>query len=91
MPEFKYYIVYGDTEGLNSLEDYNEAFKKYGEVLKKYNMELKFWGGAWGASEGIVCVLKGKIEDYQSMMGNPDYREANPIKVGQRTNMVLKF
>ena len=90
MPEFKYYIIYGYTEGLNSPEDYHNAFKKYGEVVKKYNMELKFWGGAWGASEGIVCVLKGKVEDYQIMLGQKDHSEANPL-INRRTNMVLTF
>jgi len=90
--KFKYYIVYGfPKEGLSGQEGMAKAFEKYGEVLKKYNMELMFWGGSFGTHEGLVYVMKGKMEDYQSMFGNSDFAEANPIGSGQRTNMVLKF
>ncbi len=89
--KFRYYIVYGNGKGYESIEKFNEAFEKFGEVLKKYNMELIFWGGSMGTQEGAVYVMKGTMEDYQSIFGNEDYRDANPIASGQSTNMVLKI
>jgi len=91
MPKFKYYIVYGNGKDYESSEEFNKAFEKFGEVLKKYNMKLMFWGAPFGTQEDLVYVMKGKCEDYQSMFGNQDVSEANPIESGQRTNMVLKF
>ena len=79
----------GDTVG-----NYKLKLKRRKNEKGFYEISGNFRGpmedNIWGGGE-MACVLKGKIEDYQSMMGNPDYREANPIKVGQRTNMVLKF
>ena len=91
MPEFKYYIVYGMDKGFKSLQEFNEAFEKFGKVLKKYNMELMFWGGSFGTPEGLVYVMKGNMEDYQSMFGNEDFSDANPFIRPQRTTMVMKF
>jgi len=92
MPKFKYYIVYGNGKGYESIEKFNEAFEKFGKVLKKYNMELLFYGGSMGTQEGLVYVMKGNMEDYQSMYGNEDYNDALPTAMGtQRTNMVLKM
>ena len=88
---FKYYIVYGNpkwTQG-NPAEA-QETMDKFAEVLKKYNMKLMLYGGSFGTTEGFVYVMKGKMEDYQSLMGKPDFIEANPIGSGQRTNMVFR-
>jgi len=89
--KFKHYIVYGTGKGFESPEEFNEAFEKFGKVLKKYNMELLFWGGSFGTTESLVYVMKGKIEDYQSMFGNEDFRDANPFVGPQHTGMVLEF
>ena len=86
---FKYYVVYGKGKDYGSAEATTEAFKKFAEVLKKYKIELLIWGFPFGTTEDTMYVLKGEIENYQSLYGNPDYSEANPIESGQRTNMVL--
>lgn len=86
---FGYYLVYGQSDEFGSPEEFAKAFEKFGEVLKKYKMELVFWGFPFGTTEGLMYVLKGDVEDYQSLFGNPDFAEANPIGSGQRTNMVL--
>ena len=54
-------------------------------------MELMFYGGSFGTTEGFVFVVKGDMASYQSLFGNQDFAEANPIESGQRTNMVLQF
>lgn len=87
--KFGYYIVYGNPKVFGSRDELSKAFKKFAKVLEKYNMKLKFWGHPFGTSEGLVYVMKGKMEDYQSMLLNPDVVEVNPIASGQRTNLVL--
>jgi hypothetical protein len=89
--EFKYYIVYGNPKEFEGPEDWKKAMEKFGKVLKKYNMKLLFWGGSFGTTEGMVYVMKGSMEDYQSMFGKEEFAEVNPVASGQRTNMVLKF
>jgi hypothetical protein len=87
--KFGYYLIYGQSKDLGPTEDVSNAFEKFEEVLKKYKMELTFWGFPFGTTENLMYVLKGSVEDYQSLFGNPDFAEANPIGSGQRTNMVL--
>lgn len=86
--KFKYYIVYGTpkwTQG--NPDEAKKTMDKFAEFLKKCNMELMFYGGSFGTTEGFVYAMKGNWEDYQSMFGNSDFAEANPISE-QRTNMV---
>jgi hypothetical protein len=89
--KFGYYIVYGTPKPFDNPDAMKAMMEKFGKVLEKYGMRLKFWGGSFGTSEGFVYVMKGSMESYQSLYGNADYAEANPIATGQRTNMVLEF
>ncbi len=89
--KFGYYIVYGNAKPVTKSEERIETFEKFGKVLKKYNMELVFWGGSFGTQENMVYVMKGTMEDYQSLFNNPDYHDADPNESGQRTNFVLKL
>ena len=88
--KFGYYIVYGNPKPVDSLEERIKQMDDFGKVLEKYSMKLKFWGGSFGTTEGFVYVMKGSMESYQSMFGNSDFADANPIESGQRTNMVLQ-
>jgi len=89
--KFGYYIVYGNTKPAASLDETKKHMEKFAKVLKKYGMELMFYGGSFGTTEGFVFVVKGDMASYQSLFGNQDFAEANPIESGQRTNMVLQF
>jgi hypothetical protein len=90
--EFNYYIVYGNpkwTQG--NTEENRKAMEKFAKVLKKHNMELLFYGGSFGTTEGFVYAMKGSWKDYQALFGKADFTDANPIASGQRTNMVLSM
>jgi hypothetical protein len=89
--KFGYYIVYGNPKPFDGSAEMKKTMEKFGKVIEKYGMKLKFWGGSFGTSEGFVYVMKGTMESYQSLYGNSDYADANPIATGQRTNMVLEF
>jgi len=87
---FKYYIVYGTPKWpQGNTEEVNKAMDKFEKVLEKYNMKLKLYGGSFGTTEGFVYVMKGKMEDYQSLFGKSDFNDANPV-TAQRTNMVYR-
>ena len=89
--EFRYHIVYGNPKPTDGPEETKKMMEKFGKVLEKYGMKLKFWGGSFGTTEGFVFVMKGTMESYQSLFGNADFADANPIASDQRTNMVLQF
>ena len=89
--KFGYYIVYGDPKPADGPDERKKAMEKFGKVIEKYGMKLKLWGASFGTTEGFVYVMKGTMESYQSLYGNSDFSDANPIATGQRTNMVLEF
>lgn len=75
MPGFEYYIIYGNPkEGVTS-----ENYEKFGKAVEKHGLKLKFYGGPFGVSEGMVIVLKGPIAGYEELIGDSDTFALFPI------------
>ena len=89
--EFKYYVVYGNpTWTAGQPEEGRKAFEKFGKAVEKHNLKLVFWGGAYGVSEGVMYVLKGKIEDFEKFEGDPEMFPLRPLG-NTRTNFIYKI
>ena len=54
-------------------------------------LKLVFWGFTFGTTEDLVYVLKGGVENYKSLFGNPDFAEANPIGSGPTRCLYLRM
>jgi len=89
--KFQYYVIYGMAKNLlASPEETKKMWNDFAKVLKKHKMELVFWGSPWGTTENSIYVMKGNIEDYQTLPDDPDYFKVSPIDAtATRTNIVM--
>jgi len=87
--KIEYYVVYGVGKPFDSPDAWKKMWDNFAKVLKKHKLEPMFFGGPLGTSEDRIYVMKGSVEDYQALMGDPDYNKADPIASGWRTHLVL--